>query len=476
MLFFFAGHGHTTEGNKGQVGYLVPTDGNFENLNSFIRWDDLTRNGELIKAKHILFIIDACYSGLAFKRSITPGSKRFVSDLLQRPARQVLTAGKADQVVADGGGPQGKNSIFTGYLVEGLQGKACDKEGILTANFLMSYVFKNVGEDPDSEQTPHFGHLEGEGDFIFLTPDQKHITQGLPTDYLLELVHEQPEREELTDIISSTPSFAKKRNYVSPEHPNFGRNDLTQRLGEVRKSQDDCDEIEKGFSWLGVTIEPLANQLVNIEIARKAQSPNEIYIPGDNPYEKFAFPSFMRTTANSLLFYSEQFFRPYWERFLKIDSTGNIEYGDSRNAFMELRGDRFFDYVQVIGLTWQLLFLAKKLFLEVGYRSSIRLTFGLVGTRDTILSGFSQEKGQDGMVWRDPLVGPFGLVRIDKCSKCMNENLKIEQEFVLDKLDYHASLKIIKSICQNVDLAYNHHNLSRCFNCDTDIFPWNQYF
>src|SRR5262245_11926070 len=65
VLFFFAGHGCTVNGNRGPIGYLIPADGDPDNLSSLIRWDDITRNAELIPAKHILFIMDACYSGLA---------------------------------------------------------------------------------------------------------------------------------------------------------------------------------------------------------------------------------------------------------------------------------------------------------------------------------------------------------------------------------------------------------------------------
>jgi uncharacterized caspase-like protein len=134
LFVFFAGHGMTVPGQRGQVGYLVPVDGNPDDKSTLIRWDELTRNSEIIPAKHILFVMDACYSGLAIQRATSLGEQRFVSDMLQRFSRQVITAGKADETVADGGGPTGKNSIFTGYLLEGLQGKVANEKGILTAS------------------------------------------------------------------------------------------------------------------------------------------------------------------------------------------------------------------------------------------------------------------------------------------------------------------------------------------------------
>src|SRR5687768_3005079 len=37
VLIFFAGHGHTRTGSRGEIGYLVPHDGNTERLASLLR-------------------------------------------------------------------------------------------------------------------------------------------------------------------------------------------------------------------------------------------------------------------------------------------------------------------------------------------------------------------------------------------------------------------------------------------------------
>ncbi len=149
------------------VGFLIPVDGQIDNLASLIRWDDLTKNAELISAKHMLFLMDACYGGLAFTRSAPAGSYRFISDMLRRYGRQVITAGKANEVVADAGGPLPKHSLFTGHLLEALNGNAKTPDGFLTGSSIMAYVYERVGKDPQSNQTPHYGFLEGDGDIIF---------------------------------------------------------------------------------------------------------------------------------------------------------------------------------------------------------------------------------------------------------------------------------------------------------------------
>lgn len=70
ILVFFAGHGYTLTGKRGEVGYLVPLDGNPEKLATLIRWDEMTKNADLIPAKHILFIMDACYGGRYYQNPI----------------------------------------------------------------------------------------------------------------------------------------------------------------------------------------------------------------------------------------------------------------------------------------------------------------------------------------------------------------------------------------------------------------------
>jgi uncharacterized caspase-like protein len=134
LVVFFAGHGHTIKSSRGEVGYLVPHDGDCIKLATLIRWDELTGNADLIEAKHIFFLMDACYGGLSITRALKPGSMRFLKDMMLRRSRQVLTAGKADEVVADVGGPLPNHSVFTGRLLEGLEGKAANSAGVLTAN------------------------------------------------------------------------------------------------------------------------------------------------------------------------------------------------------------------------------------------------------------------------------------------------------------------------------------------------------
>src|SRR2546425_1565907 len=126
--------------------------------------------------------MDACYGGLAISRGVQPGSTRFLKDMLQRYSRQVLTAGKADEVVSDVGGPRPGHSVFTGHLLEALEGKAATSSGILSANAVMAYVYDKVSTDGQSKQTPHYGYLDGDGDFLFSAPQISELSKHLDKD------------------------------------------------------------------------------------------------------------------------------------------------------------------------------------------------------------------------------------------------------------------------------------------------------
>jgi peptidoglycan/xylan/chitin deacetylase (PgdA/CDA1 family)/uncharacterized caspase-like protein len=182
VLVFYAGHGATRKLPSGRdLGYIIPVDadlGDYEG--SAISMTNFQDIAEAIPAKHVLFVMDSCYSGLALTRggATAPGTINYLQQIAGRDARQMFTAGEADQPVADGG-PNG-HSIFTWTLLQALDGRAdLNGDGVITATELAAYVAPAVAAL--SHQTPVFGNLEGSagGDFIF---DLKHQTEFLNSD------------------------------------------------------------------------------------------------------------------------------------------------------------------------------------------------------------------------------------------------------------------------------------------------------
>ena len=119
--------------------------------------------------------MDSCYSGLAITRGQSTGN--YIKEMSKRTARQMLTAGGADEEVADNG-PNG-HSVFTWTLLQGLEGRAdLNSDGFITADELAAYV--GPGVSALSHQTPAFGNLPGSegGEFIFeLHPETEFLSE-----------------------------------------------------------------------------------------------------------------------------------------------------------------------------------------------------------------------------------------------------------------------------------------------------------
>lgn len=166
VFVFFAGHGATRKLSSGRnLGYIIPVDSDPEQISvDAIPMTDLQNIAESLAAKHVLFVMDACYSGMGLTRG--GGSSAFLRENARRMGRQMLTAGGADQMVADGG-PNG-HSVFTWTLLQALSGKAdLNGDGMITATELAAYIAPAVSSV--SQQTPAFGSLPGSegGEFVF---------------------------------------------------------------------------------------------------------------------------------------------------------------------------------------------------------------------------------------------------------------------------------------------------------------------
>ncbi len=172
VFVFFAGHGSTRRLPSGrEVGYIVPVDAGLNDLQAdAIAMPQLQEVAEAITAKHALFVIDACYSGLGLTRGGSAAAdSNFARTNARRIGRQMMTAGGADQQVADDG--PGGHSVFTWTLLQALSGKAdLNGDGLITATELAAYIAPAVSAI--AHQTPAFGSLPGSegGEFIFELP------------------------------------------------------------------------------------------------------------------------------------------------------------------------------------------------------------------------------------------------------------------------------------------------------------------
>jgi hypothetical protein len=165
VLVFFAGHGYTTTDYNGDHGFIVPWAGT-EDPASLISMEDLTAAAASLKlARHELFIMDSCYSGMLARETPMPPGNTSIAQRAQGHARQIITAGTKGQEVVDEGTAQ--HSLFTGTLLDGLRGRAdLNGDGYVTVSELMDFLQVCAST---LLQTPRLGYFSGQdgGDFFF---------------------------------------------------------------------------------------------------------------------------------------------------------------------------------------------------------------------------------------------------------------------------------------------------------------------
>jgi uncharacterized caspase-like protein len=168
ILFYFAGHGQTEElPGGGRQGYIIPVDSEFSNYAATaISMEQIKSLSGRIAAKHILYVMDSCYSGLGFNRSagIDPTTSDYLRKLVSMRVVQIITAGGKGEQVQERQG----HGIFTTYFLKGIQGAAdYDGDRVVTGSELGTYLRPTVSNASQQAQTPLFGRLEGEGEFLF---------------------------------------------------------------------------------------------------------------------------------------------------------------------------------------------------------------------------------------------------------------------------------------------------------------------
>jgi hypothetical protein len=153
VLIYFAGHGFVHEGR----GYLAPYD---------IRPDDIANTGYpmdtlgaviggKIQAKDKILLTDACHSG-AIRAEDTQNFNRTLLDLSR--SLFSLTASRDREQSFESPEWGGGHGIFTYYVVRAMEGEADESgDGIVTADELHDYVYRNVREATEGRQNPNAG-------------------------------------------------------------------------------------------------------------------------------------------------------------------------------------------------------------------------------------------------------------------------------------------------------------------------------
>ncbi|EPR3147576.1 caspase family protein, partial [Campylobacter jejuni] len=129
-LFYFSGHG-SLERNKG---YIVTIDYGENDVG--IPMDDILFYANVSKIKNKIIILDCCYSGSFGTLSVNNNDFAQLSE-----GMTILTASRSNEPALEANG----SGLFTGLLLDALQGGASDLMGNITPGSIYSYIDQALG-------------------------------------------------------------------------------------------------------------------------------------------------------------------------------------------------------------------------------------------------------------------------------------------------------------------------------------------
>jgi len=162
VLVFFAGHGIVIK----DKGYFVPADGG-RNAETCVSMDWMKEKLKSCKAKRKVLVLDTCHAGSARGVSGIMPSFAAVSGLL------VLASCAPDEISYPN--PSAGHGVFTGFLLEGLTGKAdADGDRIVTDKESYAYVRDKMKDwclKNRKDQTPQLYGSAEKGVMLTRIPD-----------------------------------------------------------------------------------------------------------------------------------------------------------------------------------------------------------------------------------------------------------------------------------------------------------------
>lgn len=177
VLIYYAGHGVEQKVEGGKVmGYLLPVDGEMDDFaGTSISMGLIKELADALPSKHVLFVIDSCYGGIAGQSfrsaNLSKATEDYVRFITRERGRQVITAGGADQEALES--PEWGHSVFTHYFLNGIEEGLADlnNDGIIPASELYTYLDSRVyaaAQLKGHTQRPELWSLAAEkGEFVF---------------------------------------------------------------------------------------------------------------------------------------------------------------------------------------------------------------------------------------------------------------------------------------------------------------------
>ena len=274
FLFYFSGHGTQRTIGEIPIGYLVLQNCGPESYGGMIAMEDIERWDRLLHpARHVLFILDSCFSGLAGQQRKSPLTDKKLERLSQY-SHHLITSGTADEISVSHLS-KWHGSLFTDSFLTAVSGRAdlrsrdFDADGVVSLKELMKYVGDRIDQEsvklrsknPLSKgikMSPQMSELQDNaGEFFFITKHIKNkkvgnigdeeLKHGWPlevetkgwTDIKMDRERLERERQELEKLkieIERKKLEAKRKRLEAEKHQlEVAKLPLTPKVNEIAR-------------------------------------------------------------------------------------------------------------------------------------------------------------------------------------------------------------------------------------------------
>jgi hypothetical protein len=263
-------------------------------------------------------------------------------------------------------------------------------------------------------------------------------------------------------------------NYVDVESEDFGHHALSDHLVEEHPKVDAPGaEYVPAQSWVSFVFCPVDSgcAIDTVSLKEKLRPDQRIGREGKwyhgvpRPFiDMFLNP---RTTPREFLGTWQPRDAEGISHFIHIQPSGHIEVGCTYPLFCQRDGVRFFGFVTLIGYLWQMVYLSRAIYRDASFCGEIAVLVNLVGTKGTRLADFAPG-------WASPFSPEYFISTSPERETCYYPNVQFERKLLLVYVSDDEIETMIREIASDIG-AYYGQDSPRCFDYQTDEFPWREY-
>jgi len=215
FLFYFSGHGMTRNLAASKRGYLILKSSRKDSWDEMVDMPRIREWSENFgNARHVLFLLDACFSGLAAaERKVGLDPKNQTIQRLMQPASHIVTAGVdgEESYIVDG------KSLFTSAFLTAARGSlSSPNDGVISLSEIMVQInrvldFQRGQLNDKFKMTPrnYYARIENNaGEFFFLPAGTQRLakaTQGSPAAPEATAKSPDPKSPALAPVVGEQP-------------------------------------------------------------------------------------------------------------------------------------------------------------------------------------------------------------------------------------------------------------------------------